>query len=74
MTQQQQVLISELLTLPAAKLPRVAEFVANLKKEDESLNSTAAFLDADPFIGMWKGRNDMEESSDWVRNLRAREW
>ncbi len=28
----------------------------------------------EPFIGMWRDREDMRESSEWVRNLRKRGW
>jgi len=28
----------------------------------------------DHFIGMWRDREDMEDASKWVRNLRRREW
>ena len=29
---------------------------------------------ADPFIGMWSDRTDMNDSTDWVRTLRQQEW
>jgi hypothetical protein len=28
----------------------------------------------EPFVGMWKDREDMEDSSQWVRQLRQQEW
>jgi hypothetical protein len=28
----------------------------------------------EPFIGMWKDREDMKDSSAYIRNLREREW
>ena len=28
----------------------------------------------EPFIGMWKNREDMQDSSQWVRNTRQQEW
>jgi hypothetical protein len=27
-----------------------------------------------PFFGLWKDRKDMEDSTEWVRNLRRTEW
>lgn len=27
-----------------------------------------------PFIGMWRDREDMQDSSTWTRHLREREW
>jgi hypothetical protein len=31
-------------------------------------------LREDPAIGMWKDREDMEDSAAWVREVRQREW
>ena len=28
----------------------------------------------EPFIGMWRNREDLQDSSAWVRNVRQREW
>ena len=29
---------------------------------------------AEHFIGMWRGREEMLDSSKWIRELRQREW
>ena len=31
-------------------------------------------LSAEPFVGMWRDREDMADSSEWVRATRQREW
>ena len=31
-------------------------------------------LTDEPFVGMWRDRNDMKDSKMWVRNIREREW
>jgi AbrB family looped-hinge helix DNA binding protein len=31
-------------------------------------------LAKEPFVGMWQDREDMADSSDWVRSIRRREW
>jgi hypothetical protein len=31
-------------------------------------------LQNEPFVGMWKDREDMEDSSHWVRQVRQQEW
>jgi AbrB family looped-hinge helix DNA binding protein len=31
-------------------------------------------LKEEPFVGMWRDRDDMANSSDWVRETRRREW
>jgi hypothetical protein len=28
----------------------------------------------DPFIGMWRDRQDMQDSRAWVRSIREQEW
>jgi hypothetical protein len=27
-----------------------------------------------PFVGMWRDRDDLQDSTDWVRSLRREEW
>jgi hypothetical protein len=31
-------------------------------------------LENEPFVGMWKDRKDMKDSSQWVRQIRQQEW
>jgi AbrB family looped-hinge helix DNA binding protein len=31
-------------------------------------------LKDEPFVGMWRDREDMTDSSEWVRATRQREW
>ena len=31
-------------------------------------------LQKEPFVGMWENREDMAESTEWVRRTRQREW
>jgi hypothetical protein len=31
-------------------------------------------LQDEPFVGMWKDREDMEDSNQWVRQVRQQEW
>ena len=31
-------------------------------------------LREEPFVGMWRDREDMVESTEWVRESRQREW
>lgn len=40
-----------------------------------SLSSTRPTNFADePFVGMWQDREEMQDSSQWVRRLRQQEW
>ena len=43
--------------------------VQNLSTEIDQSN-----LQEEPFVGMWKEREDMEDSSQWVRQVRQQEW
>jgi hypothetical protein len=31
-------------------------------------------LEEEPFVGMWKEREDMKDSPQWVYQLRQQEW
>ena len=31
-------------------------------------------LKQQPFFGMWRDRQDMQDSTQWVRDLREKEW
>lgn len=31
-------------------------------------------IEGEPFVGMWKDREDMQDSTAWVRDLRRKEW
>lgn len=56
------------------------DFIELLKKrypslKKDNLNSEITEnIDNESFIGMWKDREDMQNSSDWVRQIREQEW
>jgi len=56
----------------------VIDLIAALRKRYSSSEATdeqtSAELTEDGFIGMWKDREDMEDSTAWVRYTRQREW
>ncbi len=56
-----------------------SEAIADLLKEavrrqqiQESLVGTDLW--DEPFIGMWRDREDLSDSSQWVRQVRVQEW
>lgn len=61
---------------PAAQR-QVAEFIAFLsakaKRAGASAGSDQPVRD-DPFVGIWSDRDDLADSTEWVRRLRADEW
>jgi AbrB family looped-hinge helix DNA binding protein len=42
--------------------------------EVQAARSRQRSLEDEPFVGMWRDREDMEDSSEWVRASRQREW
>jgi len=68
----------EIESLPPDAQKQVLDFVAFLKARYPSTRPTKTArrtrLSAEPFIGMWKDREEMQDSAVWVRTLRQREW
>jgi hypothetical protein len=68
----------EFMTLPPEAQQQVADFIAFLrtryKKIRSDKRSRQVNLVDDPFVGMWRDREDMQDSSAWVRGIREREW
>lgn len=65
-------------TLPAEAKREVIDFIAFLQTRYQRSNlekrSQAPKLSEDPFVGIWKDREDMNDSVAWVRDVRKREW
>jgi len=68
----------EIKSLPVEAQREVIDFVSFLKtrypvwrtiRKDRQTKLTD-----EPFIGMWRGREDMQDSVAWVKSLRQREW
>jgi hypothetical protein len=64
--------------LPPEAQKLVADLVAFLSKQQRSSKSAqrvrSTRLAEERFIGIWKDRADMQDSSTYVRELRRREW
>lgn len=71
-------IVREIASLPPEAQRQVMDFVAFLKARypiKQPVKKTRRTRLADePFIGMWRDREDMQDSSAWVRSLRQREW
>jgi len=65
-------------SLPPAAQKQVMDFVDLLQSRYASLKSRAKSgrpaLREEEFVGIWKNREDMADSSRWVRDLRQKEW
>ena len=76
MTQRQ--FIDEYTSLPEEAKRQVEDFVAFLRQRYMVAPSRpqvrTADLEREPFIGMWRNHQDLEDSTTWVRNTRKAEW
>ncbi len=67
----------EYKSLPLEAQRQAAEFIAFLRQRHGRFSSERKEQpewETDPFIGMWRDREEMQDSSDWVRRTREREW
>lgn len=71
-------LLNEFLSLPAEAQRQVIDFIAFLRQryavvEPASQSSDDNFINHS-FIGMWSDRQELTDSTAWVRGVREREW
>ncbi|PSF34477.1 hypothetical protein C7H19_18790 [Aphanothece hegewaldii CCALA 016] len=45
-----------------------------LKKTSEAKEVQPLRMKNEPFVGMWQEREDLKDSTEWVRQLRHSEW
>jgi len=71
-------MLREFSALPPEGQRIVAEIVSALRQRYANQQSApqpeSVNLLTEPFIGMWKDREEMADSVEWVRNLREQEW
>lgn len=74
----QEELWREIKSLPPMAQREVADFVAFLRNRYKppcpTGRSKKTELTDEPFVGIWRNREDMEDSTKWVRTIRSREW
>lgn len=68
----------EIATLPPEAQQQVLDFIEFLKmrykKGRPDKKAVRNRIVNEPFIGIWEGRQDMSDSSKWVRSTRESEW
>jgi len=74
-------LLYDVNSLPLTAQLQVLDFIEYLKyrytqKTEHAFRKKSSLksIEDEPFVGMWKDRSDMKDSSSWVRNLRKNEW
>ena len=69
---------SQIERLPPDARREVSDFVASLLTRYEprkpSRPRSRTRLSQEPFVGIWKDREEMLDSSGWVRQVRRQEW
>jgi hypothetical protein len=69
---------NEVNTLPQEAQQQVLDFIAFLRwryaQSYEEIKERVTELPDEPFVGMWRDRQDMSDSSKWVRQVRIEEW
>ncbi len=75
-----QELVAEIKQLPAEEqLALLAEVAQSLRagvvqsRTNQNVQPTGKLAD-DPFVGMWQDRDDLADSTQWLREIRAQEW
>jgi len=63
-------------SLPPEAQKQVADFIAFLRTryQPAQRKTRQTRLSAEAFVGIWKDRDDLQDSSQWVRETRIREW
>ena len=69
-------IIREFAALPPEARREAEDFIAFLRERYSRKNKQTANGDLrqENFVGMWKDREDMQDGSAFVRNLRQTEW
>jgi hypothetical protein len=73
----QKLIWQQLSSLPPEAQQQAADFIAFLQARytpAHSRKTRPAKLSKEAFVGIWRNRKDMRDSTRWVRNLREREW
>ncbi|NJK69301.1 MAG: DUF2281 domain-containing protein [Microcoleus sp. SU_5_3] len=74
----QQELLDEFFALPPEAQRQVRNFIAFLRQKSARTEPSPQTQDIDlvnhPFIGMWRDRQDLANSTAWVRYVKESEW
>ena len=70
-------ILREINSLPPEAQRQLEDFISFLRERYRSSKPKTAptcDLESEAFVGMWRGREDMRDSSAWVRNVRQSHW
>ncbi len=70
-------ILREINSLPLEAQRQIKDFVSFLReryKNSSPKTATVSDLETEAFVGMWRDREDMHDSSAWVRHIRETHW
>ena len=71
-------ILREINSLPVEAQRQIEDFVSFLRERYKSPQpkntAPVSDLETEAFVGMWRDREDMRDSSAWVRNIRETHW
>ena len=71
-------ILREIASLPIEAQRQIEDYVTFLREKYKTSSTdkpeSLPDLKSEPFIGMWKDREDMQDSTAWVRSVRERHW
>jgi len=70
-------LLREINSLPIEAQRQIEDFIAFLRlryKSQSPKETSISDLQTEKFVGMWRDREDMQDSTAWVRNVRDKHW
>lgn len=72
------IILSQLDALPKEGLREVADFIAFIKNRYQPSDTKKRIrkvpIGKESFVGMWKDRQDMQDSVTFVKHMRENEW
>lgn len=72
---EQDVFYNKFELLPIEAKKQVLLFIDLLQKKYSVKNKrNTKSISEKKFVGIWRNRKDLEDSSSWVRDLRKKEW
>ena len=70
-------MLREINSLPPEAQRQLEDFIFFLReryKGAQPKTAPTSDLETEAFVGMWRDREDMRDSSAWVRNVRQSHW
>lgn len=70
-------ILREINSLPPEAQRQLEDFLSFLRERytnSQAKTAPTSELESEAFVGMWRGREDMRDSSAWVRNVRQLHW